>query len=53
MTITTKTIVSFRIPDETLEAWEFEKQHPDWVKKETSGWFMYKKEQTFFADKGR
>ena len=51
MTITNITIVSFHIPDEFLDAMKFEQQNDmsKWMLERTSGWFIYKRDETYFS----
>lgn len=50
MMITTKTTISFSIPDEYILAQKFSAQHPDWSKTVMSQWVGYTRQETFTVD---
>ena len=50
MMITTKSTISFLIPDEYLLAQRFAAQHPDWSKTVTSQWVGYTRQDTYAVD---
>ena len=54
MTITTKTIVSFHIPEEYLMAMKFEAENDmaEWSKKETSQFFIYTQMKSMYGKDG-
>ena len=47
MIITTKTVISFRIPDEYQTAERFKAQHPDWIESVTSQFVGFVKQETY------
>lgn len=50
MLITTKTVISFRIPDEYQAAERFKEQNPDWVESETTQYVGFIKEETYSVE---
>ena len=48
--ITTKTTVSFHIPDEYVLSEKFNAQHPDWIKSCASDWIGFTKQETYAID---
>ena len=50
MLITTKTVISFRIPDEYQAAERFKAQHPDWIESETTQYVGFVKESTYAVE---
>lgn len=48
--ITTKTTVSFRVPEEYKLAEKFSAQHQDWIESCTSHWIGYTKQETYSLD---
>ena len=47
MLITTKTVISFRVPDEYQAAERFKADNPDWVMSETTQYIGYIKQETY------
>ena len=50
MLITTKTVISFRIPDEYKMAVKFKANNPDWVESVTSQYIGYIKQETYAVE---
>ncbi len=50
MMITTKTTVSFHLPDEYTLSEKFKTQHSDWIESCTSQWMGYTKQETYAVD---
>ena len=50
MLITTKTVISFRIPDEYKMAVKFKADNPDWVESVTSQYVGYVKQETYAVE---
>lgn len=50
MLITTKTVISFRIPDEHKLLESFRTQHPDWIESETTQYVGFVKESTYAVE---
>lgn len=50
MMITTKTTISFHIPDEYVLSEKFNAQHPDWIKSCASDWIGFTKQETYAVD---
>lgn len=50
MMVTTKTTISFRIPNEYILAQKFSAQHPDWIETVTSQWVGYTQQTTYAID---
>ena len=51
MLITTKTVISFHIPDECQAAERFKADNPDWVESETTQYVGFVKESTYAVGK--
>lgn len=52
MVITTKTTISFKIPDEWKLAETFKEQHPDWKEHCTTMMISYSKQSTYAVVNG-
>ena len=50
MLITTKTVISFRIPEEYQAAVKFKANNPDWVESVTSQYIGYIKQETYAVE---
>ena len=50
MLITTKTVISFRIPDEYKMAVKFKADNPDWVESVTSQYIGFVKQETYAVE---
>ena len=50
MMITTKTTVSFHIPDEYVLSEKFKAQHPEWIEGCASDWIGFSKQETYAVD---
>ena len=50
MLITTKTVVSFRIPEECQAAERFKADNPDWVESDTSQYVGFVKQETYAVE---
>lgn len=50
MLITTKTVISFRIPEEYKAAEKFKADNPDWVESETTQYVGFVKESTYAVE---
>lgn len=50
MLITTKTVISFHIPDEYQAAEKFKADNPDWVESVTSQYIGYIKQETYAVE---
>ena len=50
MLITTKTVISFHIPEEYQAAERFKEQNPDWVESVTSQYIGYIKQETYAVE---
>lgn len=50
MLITTKTVISFKVPDEYQAAERFKEQHPDWTEDVTTQYIGYAKESTYAVE---
>ena len=50
MIITTKTAISFKVPEEYQLAYKFKAQHPDWVESATTEFICYKKSNTYAVE---
>jgi hypothetical protein len=50
MMITTKTTISFSIPDEYILAQRFAVQHPDWIEVTASTYIGYTRQDTYAID---
>jgi len=50
MLITTKTVISFHIPDEYPAAENFKEQNPDWTENVTSQYIGYIKQETYAVE---
>ena len=50
MLITTKTVISFHIPDEYQAAEKFKADNQDWVESETTQYIGYAKESTYAVE---
>ena len=50
MMVTTKTTITFRIPDEYTLAQRFAAQHPDWIEHCGSGYIGYTRQETYAVD---
>ena len=48
--ITTKTMISFHIPDEYVLSEKFAAQHPDWSESVASAWIGFTKQETYAVD---
>lgn len=47
MTIATKTVISFKLPEEYALSQRFKDQHPDWVESFVSSFIIFKKIDTY------
>lgn len=50
MLITTKTVISFRVPEEYQAAERFKAQHPDWIESETSQYVSFVRQETYSVE---
>lgn len=50
MLITTKTVISFRIPDECQAAVKFKADNPDWIESETTQYVGFIKQETYAVE---
>ena len=50
MMVTTRTTITFHIPEEYILAQRFATQHPDWVEQCESGYVGYTKQYTYAVD---
>lgn len=50
MLITTKTVISFHIPDEYQAAERFKEQNPDWVESETTQYVGFVRQETYAVE---
>ena len=50
MLITTKTVISFRVPDEYQAAERFKADNPDWVESATSQYIGFIKQETYAVE---
>ena len=50
MMVTTKTTISFYVPDEYVLSEKFKAQHPDWIEGCTSTWISFTKQDTYAVD---
>lgn len=50
MLITTKTVISFRIPDEYQAAEKFKEQNSDWVESETTQYVGFVRQETYAVE---
>ena len=50
MLITTKTVISFRIPDEYQAAERFKANNPDWTENVTTQYVGYVKQETYSVE---
>lgn len=50
MLITTKTVISFHIPEEYQAAERFKEQNPDWVESETTQYIGFVKQETYAVE---
>lgn len=50
MLITTKTVISFRIPEEYQAAEKFKAQHPDWTESVTTQYVGYVRQVTYAVE---
>ena len=50
MLITTKTVISFHIPEEYQAAERFKANNPDWVESVTSQYIGYIKQETYSVE---
>ena len=50
MLITTKTVISFHIPDEYPAAENFKEQNPDWTENVTTQYIGFVKESTYAVE---
>ena len=50
MLITTKTVISFKIPDEYQAAERFKANNPDWTEDVTSQYIGYIKQETYAVE---
>jgi len=50
MLITTKTVISFKVPDECPAAEKFKTDNPDWVESVTTQYIGYAKESTYAVE---
>lgn len=50
MLITTKTVISFRIPDEYQAAEKFKANNPDWVESVTSQYVGFVRQETYAVE---
>lgn len=50
MMVTTKTTISFSIPDEYILAQKFSAQHSDWIEHCGSGYVGYTRQDTYAVD---
>ena len=50
MLITTKTVISFRIPEEYQAAEKFKEQNPDWTENVTTQYIGYVKQETYSVE---
>lgn len=50
MLITTKTVISFHIPDEYQVAVKFKEQNPDWTENVTSQYIGFVKQETYAVE---
>jgi len=50
MLITTKTVISFKVPDECQAAEKFKADNPDWVESVTSQYIGFVKESTYAVE---
>lgn len=50
MIITTKTVISFHIPDEYQAAERFKAQHPDWVESDTTQYVGFVRQETYAVE---
>jgi len=50
MLITTKTVISFKVPDEYQAAERFKAQHPDWTENVTSQYIGFEWQETYAVE---
>ena len=50
MLITTKTVISFHIPDEYRAAERFKEQNPDWIESETTQYIGFELQETYAVE---
>lgn len=50
MLITTKTVISFHIPEEYQAAEKFKADNPDWIESETSQYVGYVRQVTYAVE---
>ena len=50
MLITTKTVISFRIPDEYQLLERFKAQHPDWIESDTTQYVGFVRQETYAVE---
>ena len=50
MLITTKTVISFRIPEEYQAAEKFKEQNPDWTENVTTQYIGFVKQETYAVE---
>lgn len=50
MLITTKTVISFRIPEEYKAAEKFKADNPDWIESETTQYVGFIRQETYAVE---
>ena len=50
MLITTKTVISFRVPDEYQAAEKFKANNPDWVESVTTQYIGFVRQETYSVE---
>jgi len=50
MLITTKTVISFKVPNECQAAERFKAQHPDWTEDVTSQYIGFEWQETYAVE---
>ena len=50
MLITTKTVISFRVPDEYQAIEKFKENNPDWIESVTSQYVGFVKQETYSVE---
>lgn len=50
MIITTKTVISFKVPDEYQAAEQFKAKNPDWTENVTTQYIGYIKQETYAVE---
>ena len=50
MIVSTKTTLSFKMPDEYKQMVQYEKENPDWKKHETTLFISFTKEQAYSVE---